>query len=160
LFPLFYFVLIFLCILFLLGFPVFALVFPCIASLCLFRVFFSFYSSADLLRACFATLRPLSEPFSAPPPHRASNASFSVRDLLARDRCLFPCIFIVSLLVISHVSIGLLLGVMLGPDLWVMDVSIILAFGSRRTSVGLEVLSPQCQGISVGLGFSALSVKE
>jgi hypothetical protein len=26
-------------------------------------------------------------PFSAPPPHRASNASFSVRDLLARDRC-------------------------------------------------------------------------
>jgi hypothetical protein len=35
---------------------------------------------------------------------------------------------------------------MLGPDLWVMNVNIILAFGSRR--------------ISVGLGFSALSVKE
>jgi hypothetical protein len=66
--------------------------------------------------------------------------------LLACDLCLFPCIFIVSLLVISHVSIGLLLGVMLGPDLWVIDVSIILAFESRRTSVGL--------------GFSALSVKE
>jgi hypothetical protein len=62
-FPLFYFVLIFICILFLLGFPVFALVFPCIASLCLFRVFFGFYSSADLLRACFATLHPLSSLF-------------------------------------------------------------------------------------------------
>ena len=48
---------------------------------------------------------------------RASNASFSVQDLLARDRCLFPCIFIVSLLVIIPVLIGLLLGVMLGPDL-------------------------------------------
>jgi hypothetical protein len=66
LFPLFYFVLIFLCILFLLGFPVFALIFPCIASLCLFRVFFSFYSSADLFRACFATLRPLQGLFLRP----------------------------------------------------------------------------------------------
>jgi hypothetical protein len=54
--------------------------------------------------------------------------------------------FIVSLLVISHFSIDLLLGVMLGLDLWVMNVSIILAFGSKRTSVGL--------------GFSTLSVKE
>jgi hypothetical protein len=72
--------------------------------------------------------------------------SFSVRDLFAHDRCLFPYIFIASLLVISPVSIGLLLGVMLDPDLWVVDVSIILAFGSRRTSVGL--------------GFSTLSVKE
>jgi hypothetical protein len=66
LFPLFYFVLIFLCILFLLGFPVFALVFPCIASLYLFRVFFSFYSSADLLCACFVTLRPLLGLFPRP----------------------------------------------------------------------------------------------
>jgi hypothetical protein len=72
--------------------------------------------------------------------------SFSVQDLLARDRCLFLCIFIVSLFIISHVSIDLLLGVMIGPDLWVVDVNIILAFGSRRTSVGL--------------GFSAFSVKE
>jgi hypothetical protein len=59
LFHLFYFVLIFLCILFLLGFPIFALVFPCIASLCLFRMFFSFYSFANLLRPCFVTLCPL-----------------------------------------------------------------------------------------------------
>jgi hypothetical protein len=66
LFHLFYFVLIFLCILFLLGFPVFALVFLYIASFCLFRVFFSFYSSADLLRACFATLRPLLGLFPRP----------------------------------------------------------------------------------------------
>jgi hypothetical protein len=60
------FVLIFLCILFLLGFPVFALVFPCIAYLCLFCVFFSFYSSADLLRACFATFHPLPSLFLRP----------------------------------------------------------------------------------------------
>jgi hypothetical protein len=59
LFPLFYFVLIFHCILFSLGFYVFTSVFPCIAFLCLFCVFFSFYSFADLLCACFATLRPL-----------------------------------------------------------------------------------------------------
>jgi type III secretory pathway component EscT len=72
--------------------------------------------------------------------------SFSVRDLFAHDQCLFPYIFIVSLLVISSISIGLLLGVMLSPDLWVVDVSIILTFGSRRTSVGL--------------GFSTLSVMQ
>jgi hypothetical protein len=84
-------------------------------------------------------------PFSTPPPRRASNASFSVRGLLARDRFLFPCIFLV-LLVISLVSIGLLLCVMLSPNLWVVDVNVILAFESRRTSVGL--------------GFPTLSVKK
>jgi hypothetical protein len=61
-FPLFYFVLIFF-FLFLLGFSVFTLVFFCIASLCLFRVFFSFYSSANLLCTYFITLRPLSSLF-------------------------------------------------------------------------------------------------
>ena len=81
-----------------------------------------------------------------PPPRRASNASFSVQDLLVHDRCLFSYIFIVSLLIISLISIGLFFGVILGPDLWVVDVNIILTFGSRR--------------ISVGLGFLALSVKE
>jgi hypothetical protein len=44
---------------FLLGFPVFALVFPCIAPLYLLCVFFGFYNSTDRLRACFAALRPL-----------------------------------------------------------------------------------------------------
>jgi hypothetical protein len=57
----------------------------------------------------------------------------------------FFCIFL-FLLVISLVSISLLWGVMLGPDLWVVDVNVILAFGSRRTSVSL--------------GFLALSVKK
>jgi hypothetical protein len=108
------FVLIFLCILFLLGFPIFALVFPCIAHLCLFCVFFGFYSLVDLLRACFAALRPLPGLFFVSPPHRASNVSFSVRGLLARDRFYFPVFFF---LLISHISIGLLLGVMLGPNL-------------------------------------------
>jgi hypothetical protein len=79
--------------------------------------------------------------FFCAPTRRASNASFSVQDLFARDQCLFPYIFIISLLVISHVSIGLLLGVMLGPNLWVVDVSVILAFGSRRISVSLRLLA-------------------
>jgi hypothetical protein len=50
------------------------------------------------------------------------------------------------LLVISPVSIGLLFGVMLDPDLWVVDVNVILAYGLRRTNVGL--------------GFLILSVKK
>jgi hypothetical protein len=49
--------------------------------------------------------------------------------------------FFIVLLVISLVSISLLWGVMLGLDLWVVDVNVIPAFGSRRTSVGLEFLA-------------------
>jgi hypothetical protein len=100
------------------------------------RIFFALVSS--LYVHCRA--------FSTPPLCQASNASFSLRDLLACDQYLFPCIFIVSLLVISYVLIGLLLGAMLCPDILVVDVSIILAFRSRRTSVGL--------------GFLALNFKE
>jgi hypothetical protein len=51
--------------------------------------------------------------------------------------CFFAC---------NKSCLSLLLGMMLSPDLWVEDVNIILAFRSRRTSVGL--------------GFSTLSVKE
>jgi hypothetical protein len=82
------------------------------------------------------------KPFFAPSLRRAFNASFNVRDILTRNRCLFSCIFIDSLLVISPVSIGLLLGVMFCQDLWVVDVSIILAFRSRMTSVGLGLSTP------------------
>jgi hypothetical protein len=71
--------------------------------------------------------------------------SLSARGLLACDRFYFPT-FLLFLLVISLVSIGLLLRVMLGPDLWVADINIILASGLRMASVDL--------------GFSALSVKE
>jgi hypothetical protein len=81
-----FFVLIFLRILFLLGFPIFVLVFPCIAPLCLFCVFFGFYSSANLLHVCFAALHPLSGLFLRP---TMSSASFSVQGLLARDRFYF-----------------------------------------------------------------------
>jgi hypothetical protein len=38
------------------------------------------------------------------------------------------------------------MGVMLGPDLWVVDVNIFLAFRLRKTSVGLR--------------FSTLNAKE
>jgi hypothetical protein len=140
-----FFVLIFLRILFLLGFPVFVLVFPCIALLCLFCVFFGFYSSVDLLRVCFAALYPLSGLFSRP--HRVELPTRpSVYGVCLHAIGFISLYFYCFLLVISPISIGLLLGVMLGPDLWVVDVNIILAFGSRRTSVGL--------------GFSTLSVKE
>jgi hypothetical protein len=92
---LFYFVLIFLCILFLLGFPIYALVFPCIASLCLFRGFFSFYNSADFLRAYFATLRPLADPFFVPPPRRApthpSMYKFACTRSVSKNNC-YICI--------------------------------------------------------------------
>ena len=140
-----FFVLIFLCILFLLGFPVFALVFPCIAPLCVFCVFFGFYSSADLLWVCFAALRPLLGLFPHP-----YHVELPMRPSVYRV-CLhvigFICLyFYCFLFVISLVLINLLLGVMLSPDHWVVDVNIILALRSRRTSVGL--------------GFSALSVKK
>jgi hypothetical protein len=98
-------------------------------------------SSLRLFRRTPSTVGP----FSTLPPRRASNASFSVRGLLARDRFYFP-VFFLFLLVISLVSISLLLCVMLSPNLWVVDVKVIMAFGSRRTSVGL--------------GFSTLSVKK
>jgi ABC-type sugar transport system permease subunit len=103
-------------------------------------VFFNFYSSTDLLYVCFAVLHPLLGLFFALPPRRASNAPFSVRHLLARDRFYFP-VFLMFLLVISLVSISLLWGVMLDPDLWVVDVNVILAFGSRRTNIGLRFLA-------------------
>ena len=111
------FVLIFLCILFLLGFPIFTLVFPCIAHLCLFCVFFGFYSSADLLRACFVALRPLPGFFSRP-----HSVELSMRPSVYKV-CLHPIGFIslyfilFFLLVISPILIVLLLGVMLGLDL-------------------------------------------
>jgi hypothetical protein len=71
--------------------------------------------------------------------------SLSVRGLLARHRFYFSA-FLLFLFVISLVSIGMLLRVIHGPDLWVADINIILASRSRMTSIGL--------------GFSAFSVKE
>jgi hypothetical protein len=120
------FVLIFLCILFLLGFPV--LVFPCIASLCLFCAFFGFYSFADLLRACFTALCPLLGLF--PCPHRIELPTCPlVYGVCMHAIGFISLYFYCFLLVISSVSIGLLLGVMLGLDFWVVDMNIILAFG-------------------------------
>jgi hypothetical protein len=111
-----FFALIFLRILFLLGFPVFVLVFPCIAPPCLFCVFFGFYSFADLLRVCFAAFHPLLGLFRRPHcvelPTRPS-----VYGVCLHAIGFISLYFYCFLLVISPVSIGLLLGVMLGPDL-------------------------------------------
>ena len=86
------FVLIFLCILFLLDFLVFALVFPCIAHLFILCVFW-FLQFCQSSSSLFRHSPSIAEPFSAPPPLRASNASFSVRGLLARDRFYFPVFY-------------------------------------------------------------------
>jgi ABC-type sugar transport system permease subunit len=107
-------------------------------------VFFDFYNFTDLLCVCFAVLHPL--PGLFPCLHRV--------ELLTRPSMYgvylhvigFISLYFIYLLVISLVSISLLWGVMLDPDLWVVNVNVILVFGSKRTSVGL--------------GFLALSVKE
>jgi hypothetical protein len=54
--------------------------------LCVF-LFLQFYRSSLRLFCCTPSTV---EPFSAPPPRRASNAPFSVRGLLACDRFYFP----------------------------------------------------------------------
>jgi hypothetical protein len=78
-------------------------------------VFFIF----TVLLIFYASVLPYSihcRAFFRPPPHRASNTPFSVQGLLARDRFYFP-VFLLFLLVISPISISLLWGVMLGPNL-------------------------------------------
>jgi hypothetical protein len=127
LFPYSFFVLLFLllciCFVFACYFSiVFCLVFDFSAALLISSV--SVSPSSIHCRAFFRT-----------PPRQAFNNPSIVQFWLARDQLLFPCIYVVYLLVISHFSIGLLLGVMLGPDLWVVDVNFILAFRSMRTSV-------------------------
>jgi hypothetical protein len=120
-------------------------------------VFFDFYSFTDLLCVCFAVLHPL--PGLFPRLHRVELLMrLSVYGVYLHVIGFISLYFFLFLLVISLVSISLLWGVMLGPDIWVVNVNVILAFGSRRTWPGVP--SPQCQEISVGLGFSALSVKE
>jgi hypothetical protein len=105
----------------------------------------SFLRSTDLLCAYFAALCPLPGLFSCP--HHVELPMYpSVYGVCLHAISFISLFFFFFLLVISPVSIGLLLGVMLGPDLWVGDANIILAFGSRRTSVGV--------------GFLALNVKE
>ena len=91
--------------------------------------FLVFYNSTDLLRAYFSTLRQLPGLFLHP--HRVELLTYPsvYRVCLHTIGLLFPCIFVVLLLIINLVSINLFLGVMLGLDLWIVDVNIILAFG-------------------------------
>jgi hypothetical protein len=86
--------------------------------------YFYFYSSTDLLCVCFAVLHPLPGLFSRL--HRV--------ELLTR-----PLVYGVYLHVIDFISLyfyffacskscfdRFALGMMLGPDLWVVDVNVIL----------------------------------
>jgi hypothetical protein len=116
------------------------------ASLWLFSLFF-LASCLIFLQLCQSPLRlfrrPLSivRPFFVLPPRQAFNAPSIVRFRFARDRLLFPCISVVYLLVISPFSIGLLLGVMIGPNFWVVEANFILSFWSMRISVGMTFVS-------------------
>jgi hypothetical protein len=117
-------------------FSIFLYCFFCLFVLCVFY----FYSSTDLLYVCFAVLHPLSGLF--PRPHRIKLLTRpSVYGVYLHVISFISLYFFIVLLVISLVSISRLWGVMLDPDLWVVDVNIILAFGSRRTSVGLRFLA-------------------
>jgi hypothetical protein len=124
-----------------------------------FFFFFCFCNSANLFRACFAALRPLpglsSRPHCNEPPctgwlRLTCNWLFPciICVFFYCILLLFSCIFIVFFFFACNKSClnRLVLCVMLGPNLWVVDVNNILAFGSMRTNVSL--------------GFSALSIKE
>jgi hypothetical protein len=121
-------------------------------------MFFDFYSFTDLLCVCFAVLHPL--PGLFPRLYRV--------ELLMR-----PSVYGVYLHVIGFISMYFFVFACnkscldqpaLGCDAWSRS----LGCGCKRYP-GFQVEedkcwpgvpSPQCQEISIGLGFSALSVKE
>jgi hypothetical protein len=141
------------------GFPVFALVFSYIAHLYLFCVFFGFYSSTNLFHAYFATLHPF--PGLFPHPHRV--------ELPTR-----PSVYGVFLHAINFISLyfycffacnkSYLDRPAFECDVWSRYLGCrykhYLGFQAEEDKCWLEILSHQCQGISVSLGFSALSVKK
>jgi hypothetical protein len=121
-------------------------------------VFFDFYSFTDLLCVCFAVLHPL--PGLFPRLHRV--------ELLTR-----PSVYGVYLHVIGFISLyffvfacnkSCLNQLALGCDAWSISLGCECerypGFRVEEDKCWPGVLSPQCQEISVGLGFSALSVKE
>jgi hypothetical protein len=82
----------------------------------------------DLLCVCFVVLHPL--PGLFPRLHRVELLTRpSVYGVYLHVIGFIFLYFFLFLLVISLVSISLLWGVMLDPDLWVVDVNVILAFG-------------------------------
>jgi hypothetical protein len=97
--------------------------------------------------------------FSTPPPRRGSNAPFSVRGLLARDWFYFLVFFFVFACNMSCLNQPAL-----GCDAWSRSLGCgcecYPGFWVEEDKCWPRVPSPQCQEISVGLGFSALSVKE
>jgi hypothetical protein len=109
LFPLFIFCFDFPLYFVLLGFLVFALLFPCIAFFCLFCMFFDFYSFADLLRVWSCHTPSTVKAFFRAPTTSSFQRVLQYTGLLARDRFYFP-VFLLFLLVISPVSNSLLWG--------------------------------------------------
>jgi hypothetical protein len=121
-------------------------------------VFFDFYSFFDLLCVCFAILHPLQGLF--PRLHCVK--------LLTR-----PLVYGVYLHVISFISLYFFVFACnkscfdqpaLGCDAWSRSLGCgcecYPGFRVKEDKCWPGVPTPQCQEISVGLGFSALNVKE
>ena len=123
--------------------------------LCVFWFLQFCRSSPHLFRRTLSTARP----FSTPPPCWASNVSFSIRGLLARDRFYFPVF-----LLFFACNKSCLNRPAFRCDAWSRSLGCgcehYPSFWVKEDKCWLVVLSPQCQGISVCLWFSALSVKE
>jgi hypothetical protein len=98
-------------------------------------------------------------PFFAPPLRQASNTSFSVWGLLAHDRFYFPVFLLFFACNKSCVDRPAF-----GCDAWSRSLGCgckhYPSFQVKEDKCWHGVLNSQCQRISVGLGFSALSVKE
>jgi hypothetical protein len=164
------FLLLFVCICFL----VFTFGFPCICfgfrllqlyfsilcfpvvSLCVFWFVCSF---TDLLCACFATLRSLSVPFFAPHhdelPMLPSLSGFDLH-AIGFIFLYFYYFFACNKSCLNRLAFGC--------DAWSRSLGCrcehFIDFRVEEDKCWPRVLSPQCQGISVGLGFSALNAKE
>jgi hypothetical protein len=121
-------------------------------------VFFDIYSFTDLLCVCFAILHPL--PGLFPRLHRV--------ELLTP-----PSVYGVYLYVIGFISLYFFVFACnkscldqpaLGCDAWSRSLGCgcerYPGFRVEEDKCWPGVPSPQCQEISVGLGFSALSIKE
>jgi hypothetical protein len=120
---------------------------------------FSFYSSANLLRACFATLRPLPGLFCAPTASSFQCVLQCTGFVCTRSMFIslyFYCFFACNKSYLDRPAFGC--------DAWSKSLGYgckhYPSFRVEEDKCWPEVLNPQCQGISVGLGFSAPSVKE
>jgi hypothetical protein len=123
----------------------FCFVFPCCFFAC-FLVCLQFCSFSRSSPCLFRSPPFITGAFFRAPTTTTFQRYLHCPGLACTQSAFISLYFYCFLLVISPILIGLLMGVMLGPDLWVVDVNIFLAFRLRKTSVGLR--------------FSTLNAKE